>query len=55
MSDEGSGATSIVAIFAIILMLGIAGFVAWRAGVFGGSESGGGTTHHSLDINVNSK
>ena len=52
MSDEGSGATSIVAIFAIILMLGIAGFIAWRAGVFGGEHGG---DHKTLDINVNSK
>ncbi len=52
MSDEGSGATSIVAIFAIILMLGIAGFIAWRAGVFGGEHS---SDHKTLDINVNAK
>jgi len=53
MSDESSGATSIVAIFAIILMLGVAGFIAWRAGVFGGGH--GGSDHKTLDINVNSK
>jgi hypothetical protein len=53
MSDEGNGSTSIVAIFAIILMLGIAGFIAWRAGVFGGESHGG--DHKTLDINVNSK
>jgi hypothetical protein len=51
MSDESSGATSIVAIFAIILMLGVAGFIAWRAGVFGGGESDTKT----LDINVDTK
>lgn len=51
MSDNGSGATSIVAIFAIILMLGVAGFIAWRAGVFGGD--GGGGDRKTLDINVN--
>jgi len=50
MSDNGSGATSIVAIFAIILMLGVAGFIAWRAGVFGGD---GGGDRKTLDINVN--
>ena len=57
MSDDNSGSTSIVAIFAIILMLGIAGFVAWRAGVFGGGHNGGGGggDHHTLDINVNAK
>lgn len=53
MSDDNSGATSIVAIFAIILMLGIAGFIAWRAGVFGGVDGGNDTK--TLDINVNSK
>ena len=42
----------IVAIFAIILMLGVAGFIAWRAGAFGG---GNGSDHKSLDINVNTK
>ena len=51
--SESSGNTGIVAIFAILLMIMIAGFIAWRAGVFG--KSGGGETHHSLDINVNSK
>lgn len=45
--SSGGGATGIVAIFAIVLMLMIAGFIAWRMGVFGG---GGGK---SLDINVN--
>jgi hypothetical protein len=53
MSDEGSGSTSIVAIFAIILMLGVAGFIAWRAGVFGGESHG--SDHKTLDINVNAK
>jgi hypothetical protein len=52
MSDEGSGSTSIVAIFAIILMLGIAGFLAYRAGVFGG---GSNDDHKTLDINVDTK
>ena len=52
--SESSGATGVVAIFAILLMILIAGFIAWRAGVFGGGNSGG-DTHHSLDINVNSK
>lgn len=50
---ESSGSTGIVAIFAIVLMIAIAGFIAWRAGVFG-SANGGGDTHHTLDINVNS-
>ena len=34
MSEETTGAASIAAIVAIILMLGIASFVAWRTGVF---------------------
>jgi len=55
MSDDNSGSTSIVAIFAIILMLGIAGFIAFRAGVFGGGGDSDGGSKHSLDINVNSK
>lgn len=52
--SESSSNTGVVAIFAILLMIMIAGFIAWRAGVFGGGN-GGGDTHHSLDINVNSK
>ena len=51
MSDDSSGATSIVAIFAIILMLGVAGFIAWRAGVFGGVSD----NTHTLDVNVDTK
>ena len=46
-SDSGSS-SSIVAIFAIVLMVLIGGFIAYKAGVFGG----GGDTHHSLDVNV---
>ncbi|HTL34242.1 MAG TPA: hypothetical protein VL326_14025 [Kofleriaceae bacterium] len=52
--SESSGSTGVVAIFAILLMIMIAGFIAWRAGVFGGGN-GGSDSHHSLDINVNSK
>lgn len=51
MANEGNGPTSIVAIFAIILMLGVAGFIAWRAGVFGDADGGG--DRKTLDINVN--
>jgi hypothetical protein len=47
-SDTGSGATGIVAIFAILLMIMVAGFIAWRAGVFGGAGD-----NKSLDININ--
>lgn len=45
--DTGSSNSSIVAIFAIMLMALIAAFIAWRMGVFGG---GGGKK--ALDINV---
>jgi hypothetical protein len=52
MSDN-SGSTGIVAIFAIILMVALAGFVAWRAGVFGGGEGhSGGSTEHKVDVNL---
>ena len=42
--------TGVVAIFAIVLLALIAGFIAYRAGVFGGSGSGGNS--HKLDVNV---
>jgi hypothetical protein len=45
-SESSGGSTAIVAIFAIMLMLVIAGFIAWKLGVFGGGGK-------SLDINVN--
>ena len=48
--SEGSSSAGIVAIFAIVLLILIAGFIAWRAGVFGG-----GSDHKSLDINVNTR
>jgi hypothetical protein len=49
MADSESGSSvGIVAIIAIMLMLAIGGFIAWRAGVFGGGSS----SHHSLDVNV---
>ena len=49
MASEGSN-TSIVAIFAIVLMVIIGGFIAYKAGVFGGGDGGG--EHHSLDVNI---
>ena len=49
-TSEGNSSTGIVAIVAIMLMLAIAGFLAWRGGLFGG---GGKTTTHKLDVNVN--
>ena len=45
-SDNSS--SSIVAIFAIVLMVLIGGFIAYKAGVFGGGD---GETH-SLDVNI---
>jgi hypothetical protein len=48
-TERGSGSTGVVAIFAIVMLVLIAGFIAYRAGVFGGGES----DHKSLDINVN--
>ena len=46
--ESSSSSTGIVAIIAIMLMLLIAGFLAFRAGIFGG-----GSDKKSLDINVN--
>lgn len=45
--SESSAGTGIVAIFAILLMIVIAGFIAWRAGALGGND------HETLEINVN--
>jgi hypothetical protein len=50
MASDGNSSTSIVAIFAIVLMVLIGGLIAYKAGVFGGG--GGGDTHHKLDVNV---
>ena len=49
-AEKGESSAGVVAIFAIVLMVALAGFIAWRMGAFGGS---GGNTHHSLDINLN--
>jgi hypothetical protein len=45
-SDNNTG---VVAIFAIVLMVLIGGFIAYKAGVFGG---GGGGETHKLDVNI---
>jgi len=45
--DTGSSNSSVVAIFAIVLMVLIAAVIAWRMGVFAG-----GSNKKSLDINV---
>ena len=48
MASEGNS-TSIVAIVAILIMVALGGFFAYRMGAFGG----GGEGHHkTLDINV---
>ncbi|MBA3394825.1 MAG: hypothetical protein H0T89_19415 [Deltaproteobacteria bacterium] len=39
-----------VAIVAIVLLVIIAGVIAWQMGVF---NSGGGRSKHKVDINVN--
>lgn len=44
---ESSGNSGIVAMFAIVLLVLIAGFIAWQAGLFGGGGK------KSVDINVN--
>ena len=45
--DTGNSSSSIVAIFAILMIVLIGAFLAWRMGVFGGN---GGKKE--LDINV---
>ena len=47
-TESSGGSAGIVAIFAIVMLILIAGFFAWRTGLFGG-----GNSHHSVDINVN--
>jgi hypothetical protein len=47
MASEGNS-SGIVAIFAILMILLVGGFVAWRMGVFGGD----GDSTHTIDVNV---
>lgn len=49
MASESSN-SSIVAIFAIVMILAIGALVGWRMGLFGGS--GGGDKGHGIDVNV---
>ena len=49
MAETESGNSGVVAIFAIVLLVMRAAFIAWQAGVFGG----GGDGKKSLDVNVN--
>ncbi|MBA3541204.1 MAG: hypothetical protein H0T79_16455 [Deltaproteobacteria bacterium] len=46
---QSSNNSGIVAIFAILVLVMIGGFLAWQMGVFGG----GGGKSNKLDINVN--
>jgi Flp pilus assembly protein protease CpaA len=46
MASEGSS-SGIVAIFAIMLLVLIGGFIAWQAGVFGGGDG-----DRDIDVNV---
>jgi hypothetical protein len=48
MASENGGYTGIVAIFAIMLLAMIGGFIAWQAGVFGAGESRG----KKVDVNI---
>ena len=41
MASENGSNSGIVAIFAIMLLVMIGGFIAWQAGVFGGGDGGG--------------
>jgi hypothetical protein len=47
MAEDTGSSSSIVAIFAIVLMALIGGFIAWQMGVFSG-----GSGKKQLDINV---
>jgi hypothetical protein len=49
MAEESSSSSSIVAIFAIMLIALIGAFIAWQVGLFGGGGGGG----KKLDINLN--
>ena len=40
MASENGSNSGIVAIFAIMLLVMIGGFIAWQAGVFGGGDGG---------------
>jgi hypothetical protein len=45
--DTGNSSSSIVAIFAIMMIVLIGAFIAWQMGVFGG-----GSGKKQLDVNV---
>lgn len=48
MASESGSNSGIVAIFAIMLLVMIGGFIAWQAGVFGGGEGG----DKKVDVNI---
>jgi hypothetical protein len=52
MASEGN--SSIVAIVAIVIIVLLGGFVAWRMGVFGGAGAGdsGGDRTHKIDVDL---
>lgn len=50
MASEGN--TGVVAIFAIMLLALLGGFIAWQVGVFDGGDGG---DRKSIDVNVNTK
>ena len=50
MASENGSNSGIVAIFAIMLLVMIGGFIAWQAGVFGGGHDGGGDKKIEVDI-----
>ena len=45
--SETTASSGIVAICAILLMILISAFVAWRVGIFGGAD------HRALDLHIN--
>ena len=47
MASENGSNTGVVAIFAIMLLALIGGFIAWQAGVFGGGDGG-----KKVDVNI---
>ena len=53
MPDNNPAPATLFAIFAILVMLGMTGFIAWRAGVFGGA--GYGPPSNALIFPGNSK
>jgi hypothetical protein len=49
-TDSGSN-SAVVAIFAIMLLLMVGGFIAWQTGVF--DRGGGGKSGSTLEIDIN--